>query len=662
MQITDMLNQYNRNIANGVEISGGTQGIRQIVSSLQEMAVGNVFEGSVNSLEDGVVTLGLSDGKTIQAKLDSGVSVRVGESMFFQVKSNSGAQIAIRPFANGAATNPTLLSALEAANLQVNAKNLTMVNTMMEQSMSIDKQSLMNMAKLIMGNNGMDVASMVQMAKLGIPVNSEMAAQFENYKSDQYAILNQLESVMEMLPEQLASGKLSQNELLDLNQQMLKVFLGDGQQAESGKLLINTASQGTESTVQMPEQPGIPSQNPEQTEALTQNGKPVRSVLQNIEWTTESTETIQQNQAESGNGQAVTISKSEEAIQMMPQTAEQTITVPQSEKSTQMAHQLTEQTATISQSVEISEMVPQNAGQAEALHQSTESAGIVPQNPELLTATSENSATANAIMQKLAAALGMEIIEPQLQTLQQEIANGKLSRETLQFLEQAFFNKNPITRQALSELVTTKEYRTLIRNLMEQEWLLKPRELETEHKVKELYNRLEQQLSRVEKVLKDFGQGTPQLTDTAANVRSNIQFMTHLNQTYAYVQLPLKLAGQNAHSDLYVYTDKRKVQERDGELTAFLHLDLDHLGSTDVSIKLHQKKVTTNFYLADDTSYQLILEHMDILEKRLEEKGYYAKIQVINQEEKVNFVEDLLKQGAPSAGGMVHRYSFDVRA
>ena len=109
MQITDMLNQYNRNIANGTEISGGTQGIRQIASSLQQLSVGNVFEGSITHMENGVVTLGLSDGKTIQARLDSGVSVRVGESMFFQVRSNSGTQIEIRPFSQAGGMNPALL-------------------------------------------------------------------------------------------------------------------------------------------------------------------------------------------------------------------------------------------------------------------------------------------------------------------------------------------------------------------------------------------------------------------------------------------------------------------------------------------------------------------------------------------------------------------------
>ena len=138
--------------------------------------------------------------------------------------------------------------------------------------------------------------------------------------------------------------------------------------------------------------------------------------------------------------------------------------------------------------------------------------------------------------------------------------------------------------------------------------------------------------------------------------------MNQLNHTCAYMQIPLKLSGQNVHSDLYVYTGGRKHHDADEELTAFLHLDLEHLGSTDVSVKLRKKQVTTNFYLADDASYQLILDHMDILEERLEQKGYQVKISVTNQEEKMNFVEDMLKQKTPSAGGMVHRYSFDVRA
>lgn len=580
MQITDMLNQYNRNIANGTEISSGTQGIKQVVSSIQEMSVGNVFEGNINQIEDGVVTLGLGDGKTIQAKLDSGVTVHVGESMFFQVRSNSGSQIAIRPFSGGNGSNPTLLNALKAANLPVNGKTLTMVHTMMEQSMSIDKQSLMQMARFVMGNEGMDVTSIVQMAKLGIPVTEEMIAQFENYKSDQYAILDQMESMMEILPEQLAGGEFGREEMISLNRQILQIFLGEpdvlgGRPSES--LLQGTAdAAGQDGTVQ----------------ASVSDGKVLLAANTRIP-------------------EAV----SEDAMLLPKEEAAQKAEKPQV------------------------------------------------QTQEQMQASGKQLLNGEEFLQ-----LSRQLAKfPQFAENPAFFSNGQLrgdlsSGELLQLLEQVFSEAQASDRQSLSELVSSKEYRTLVRNMIEQQWLLKPEELKSEHKVNELYERLDRQLEQMERVLKSFGQSSSQLSHTAANVRDNIQFMNQLNQTYAYVQIPLKLAGQNAHSELFVYTDKRKKREKDGEFSAFLHLDLDHLGSTDVSIKLHNKQVATNFYLADDLSYQLILEHLNLLEERLKQKGYQAKIQVMNQEENVNFVEDILKRQTPSAGGMVHRYSFDVRA
>ena len=577
MQITDMLSQYNRNIANGTEISGGVQGIRQVTQPLQEMSVGNVFEGNINHMENGVVTLGLPDGKTIQAKLDSGVSVKVGESMFFQVRSNNGSQIAIRPFSNGLGSNPTLLHALKAASLPVNGKTVTMVHTMMEQSMPIDRQSLMYMAKLVMGNGGMDAASIVQMAKLGIPITEEMAAQFENYKSDQYAILDQLEHVMETLPEKLTDGSLGQEKAIELNQQMIKVFLGE----------------------------------------LTEDGTVVMqdSVLAN------------------GMGEEA------EAV-------------------------LQSETAKASDAQQKVSAAEKNPLSQEAAENAIETVGDLPEH----VAKSHPDALKSLLTESQLAQLAKHLGDiPELAKNPHLFPNGGLDadvtpKELLELLQKSFVTQDAATKKALTKLISSKEYRLMVRNVMEQQWLLKPEELKSEHKVNELYQRLDRQIEQMEKLLKSYGQSTPQLSDTVANVRSNIQFMNQINQMYAYVQIPLKMAGQNAHSDLYVYTDKRKKQEKDGELTAFLHLDLDHLGSTDVSIKLLQKQVSTNFYLADDASYELILANMDKLKKRLEEKGFQAKIQVTNQEEKVNFVENLLNQGSSSGRGMVHRYSFDVRA
>lgn len=625
MQITDMLNQYNRNIANGTVVPNGTQGIRQVMSSFSEMSVGNIFEGSVNQVEDGVVTLGLSDGKTIQARLDNGVSVQVGESMFFQVKSNNGTQIAIRPYSNGVSSNPTLLYALDAANLQVSGKMLTMVNTMMEQSMPIDRQSLISMAKLVVGNPQIDVATVVQMEKLGIPVTDEMAAQFENYKSDQYAILDQLESVMELLPEQLGKDGTG---LLELNQQMIDIFLGGSEEMQAAQ---DTADAGSDAASAVEGQGAGEASVTEETKAavFTENDLIVSA---------SSGENTDASVIEGQDGQMVSSAATEENGQ------EVSVSADKNEQAASAAAGADEQSAS---SVAQEQNTDKNVQQTTAEGNTQTSASAMETVPDNM----------QQDIQKLSAQL------MKLPDLSQEQLNGNLSaKEFLQVLSEAFNSTDPVSRQILKELISSKEYRNIVRSVMEEQWLLKPEELKSEHKINELYERLDRQLAQMEKVLKNFHQSSPQLTDTASNVRNNIQFMNQLNHTCAYMQIPLKLSGQNAHSDLYVYTGGRKHHDADEELTAFLHLDLEHLGSTDVSVKLRKKQVTTNFYLADDASYQLILDHMDILEERLEQKGYQVKISVTNQEEKVNFVEDMLKQKTPSAGGMVHRYSFDVRA
>ena len=166
---------------------------------------------------------------------------------------------------------------------------------------------------------------------------------------------------------------------------------------------------------------------------------------------------------------------------------------------------------------------------------------------------------------------------------------------------------------------------------------------------------------KITEALKSIGQENTGFAQTAADIQGNVEFMNQINQAYTYVQIPLQMSGQNASAELFVYTNKKALAEGDRELTAFLHLDLDHLGATDVSVKMKNKQVSTNFYLDDDASYQLISLNVDRLEKRLQEKGYQCNVSVINEAKHVNFVENFLKNDQPSAG-QLHRYSFDMRA
>ena len=168
MQIADLARQYIKSTTS-MDTSNGTRGVEKLVSSVRELTAGNIFEGTVNSISGGKVILGLSNGMELSARLDANMQLVKGQSMFFQVKSNDGATIAIRPYTvDGAGVNLTLLNALKAAGLPITEKNLSMANQMMQEHMPIDKNSMAQMARILMANPDMGVNTAIQMKKLDV--------------------------------------------------------------------------------------------------------------------------------------------------------------------------------------------------------------------------------------------------------------------------------------------------------------------------------------------------------------------------------------------------------------------------------------------------------------------------------------------------------------
>ena len=577
MQISDMLGQYNRNVTAGSENLTGVKGVEQLVSSLKELKVGNVFEGTVNAMKNGQVTLGLSNGQTILARLDGKLSLTVGESMFFQVKMNDGTQIAIRPFSGtGNAANPTLLNALFAAGLPANEKNLNMVDAMMREQMSIDKQSLNEMMKAVLSNEKVPVATIVQMTKLHLPISPEMAAQFENYQNDSHAIINEIDTMIEDLPGIFEEETLSQKQIVNLNHGLLDVI-------GNGEIIQETANMDAQKMANMVSHAG---------------------------------------QETPGDGTM----NLQELPDSVPQSAEEVFAKD-----------------TLGSLLSLE--------QAEALTRQLQEIPEVALNGHLFTQEMQEEEIVPKLNLHLSAAQFLKEVD---ENLMQAVKSGTLSTPDV-FGETA---DGPA-----GKLLSSKTYATVLKNVLEQQWLLKPENLKEKEKISELYERLDHQMEKIEQVLKESGIQRTSLSETMNDIRSNIEFMNQINQTYTYVQMPLKLANQNANGELYVYTNKKSLHDPESELSAFLHLELDHLGTTDVSIKMRPKtkEVSTNFYLDDDEAYRLIAQNMPILEDRLTRKGYHCTMTVTKGEKDVNFVDDFLKKDQRSVGTL-HRYSFDVRA
>jgi len=248
---------------------------------------------------------------------------------------------------------------------------------------------------------------------------------------------------------------------------------------------------------------------------------------------------------------------------------------------------------------------------------------------------------------------------------EQLLPNGRLNTnlsagELLEQIMKSLQNSKDYNSAYVQKLFFSEEYKGLMKQAMADQWLLTPEQLKEEGAVKEMYQRLSRQMTELQQTLAQAGKEGTALAKTAQSVQSNLDFMNQLNQVYTYVQLPLKLQNQNAHSDLYVYTNKKNLRDKQGELTALLHLDMDHLGSTDIFVKLMGAVVQTEFYFESEASCRLISGFSEELVKRLQEKGYSCEVKVENRKKPQNFVQDFLEREKPSA--KLHRYSFDVKA
>lgn len=652
MQIRDMLGQYSQNVKNGTEELMSAQGTQKLVSSMQELEPGSTFEGTVNSVKNGKVVLALGNGQTITARLDGKVSIQPGESMFFQVRSNDGTTIALRPYVQaGNINNPILLNALTAAGVPATERNITMVDSMMKEQMSISRQSILDMGRVVGSNPNVNVNTAVLMTKIGLPVSAEMASQFENYMVDQHAIVDEMDLAMNQLGRLLGDADSGEEQSFELYGKVLDILNGGGekpaqttdglQQNDTGTMVNAGENIEMEAAVQQSKD-GAAAEGV-QKQVQQQNTKDLISMgaagQEQSAGVAENTENIVGEQT-AGNA-AQSMQTGIDAADVLKNTQADTAADFKNVQG---------QTDTLEQ------ILDQNG--LDHLKRLLQNIPTLTGNTDLFEVQEEEDVFVDTMSGDDAGKKALELAqaEPEV-TLKQSMT----AEDFLNTLRDALKQNQEYGFAGMTKLFGSKEFAAILKNRAEKQWLLEPEQLREASKVSDLYERLDHQMKQMENVMKAAGVTQNSFVQTAADIRSNIEFMNQINQVYTYVQLPLKLSGQNASGDLYVYTNKKNLNDPEAELTAFLHLDLDNLGSTDVSIRMKDKNVKTNFYIADDASYDLIEKHLPVLEKRLAQKGYRCSITMSKEEKKVEFVEDFLQRDMPQAGTL-HRYSFDVRA
>lgn len=284
-------------------------------------------------------------------------------------------------------------------------------------------------------------------------------------------------------------------------------------------------------------------------------------------------------------------------------------------------------------------------------------------------AVSQSEETEPAVSKQLSEAVRQLLAEAGLseeqirQAVKPQKTTGQFLAQLTQMLQQA------PDQEAVSRFMKSGSYLQLLEKGIQEEWTLDPKTMKEPQEIDRLYQKLFEQSEKLSEQLKQFGGNGSSYQEQSGNMRENLQFMQQLNQQFVYAQLPMRMNEQDANSELYVYANRKKLQQGKDGVKVLLHLDMPHLGSTDILVRLKDKKLHADFTMADETAVSLVADNMEELAQKLTKKGYVYT----NRVEKAVKQTDIDRKERPVSDPVVDemfqqdlttgqtRYTFDMR-
>lgn len=632
--------QVGQGYTGSVSVTGNTNAASAQGVDVTQLQPGDTFQGEIVSVNGEDVQIQLTNGDYMAAKLERDVQVAIGQLMTLQVQSNKDNRVVLKPVYDGKMQMLRVgEAALRAANMAVSDRNLTLVSTLLENGMSINKNTLMLFNRLTLQNPAASMADLIKLSKLQLPVNDNSIAQLQNYQNMEHRLLDGIreasDEILKLYDTLTGKAEVQGNQNVpasavpDTAQGAItgQVALENGGKFMEQVLVLLAGEEGAGET-----QTAANGNSPVTVPQESQEGQ-VRQNVQNSQAEQANTENSVQNTVvdktgvEPGNH---TVDHSENVSAAVVKGNPQEQAAPD-----QATIQLPKQGENSDQNMQGT--VQRDAGYVDTM--------------------------LNQLKGEKPQALPNKIVS----LIREGIRDGKLElKDVKQLLVDSDLGKQLTTEQK-AVIFRSEPFKSMFRNGLQKQWTLTPQELTQEGRVEEFYQKLARESSQLTRMMNEAMQaggqsGNGTQARAMGNISDNVEFMNQINQMFNYVQLPLKLSNSQAHGDLYVYTNKKNMARRDGMLTAFLHLDMDHLGSLDVSISLQTERnqVTTKFYL-DEDSIALVEGHIDELAQRLSKKGYQCKNMILEKEEDKTVLERMEEQVAGGNAVLGYR-TFDTRA
>ncbi len=583
---------------------------------MQSLKGGDTITGQIVGRSGSEVQISLGGDSVISARLNATADLPVGSSVTFTVMSSDSSGTVLSPLLTNTNMTSSLNTALLNAGLNVDERNMSMVTSMMERGMSISKEEVLMMSQSLSGIPDAEIGDGVLLKSLGIEPTPDNIEQFHAYQGYEHQVSSAVNEIMDMVPQTITSMIESGDTeaAISMTRDILDIFTGQGaieQMDENGLKLsgmeapINMILSGSELT--------------ELADLLTENGidPAFAESMANGEVSLNDIMFILDDIVNAG-AEAREAAADTDILQAgdQAQAASGTETT-QNTADAQPGTQVNADPSTIKDGSDIA--------------------------PEANTATPQTTGSA-----------GLDF----LSALKNENVNAGNLDDAINTANEV--NSRAITHGIL-KLIQSRPMSVILQKAVEDQWKLTPGQVSEDKQVSDLYKRMTEQTGRILNALNNHSSQNSALSESVNELSKNMNFMNELNNMFNYIQLPMKFAGNEAHGELYVYSNKKHMASNDGTVSALLHLDMDHLGPTDVYVTMNQANhVNTHFYLPDDEALDLIAAHIDELNERINSRGYTCTAEFSKREEMTNVMNEIMEDNKSHVPISVS--NFDARA
>lgn len=630
----------------GTSAASSAQNIKQ-----QDIREGQLVKGQVVDLRYNEVKIRLEPGEqVITARLSGDVSLSIGQKAQFLVTEEASDRLVLKYLPEDTLpTDSTIQKALAASSLPLTERNKALVAELLDRSMPIDKQTLQTLVKLSVMNREASPLTLVLMYKNNIPMTSSNIKQFEAYQAGTRELIRDIRTISQNISELL-------------KEQPVALQNANSNQAQSA---------ASDSVISSPWK-----------EAVSINGKLIDILYSSSESTGSAPGSTQLNQFLSPEELTILGKAIEQKLAGSPALPGGLATVLQSnlqaEQQAKLSSDLFRQIGNGSLSVEeavtlLTNLYLENENQPDSISlqdiltqfrtaAGNDAAAIL---EKLLDQYAQPRDTSSGLSEVLSPAQRAGLLQllsglTDSPDRKEQITQGTISlKETFALIQERLENTG---KESAGKLLQSPEYAKLFEEAFLQKWTIKPEDTAEKTAVADLYRQLQEDLEKISTLANAEKTGTEiqSFQEPVKNLQENLQFLKDINNVFTYLQLPVRFQDQEAHTDLYVLTRKKALNDKRETLSVLLHLEMKNLGSLNVHIQQnHGKQLQADFYLENAETGRLIRQNLSLLTDALQKKGYNVRADVRDTYQKPDFARDFIEQS--SQDHLIKRYTFDIR-